>query len=529
MAFVSDAPGLVADDDVPPGVPAVYLRDLTAGTTTLVSRANGTAGAAADGPSVAPSISGDGRLVAFASTAGNLAAGVPAGTLEVYVRDLTAGTTTLVSRAGPGGPAADGASSAPAISADGGTVAFVSTAANLASGVPVGSAEIYEQTLATGAITLVSRADGASGAPASLGASSPALSADGHVVAFSSPAPNLGGSSADAPLTRQVYARDVAAGTTSLISGAPGGSVGGTGASDGPSVSSDGQLVAFSSATRFVGALQPGVYVRDRSNGSLTLVSRGSGFAGPPANRVASAVSLSGDGRVAAFVSRADNLVRAELTSSLQVFAREWQNPLPVSIAAPAVTPDEPTVGDRLTCSRGTWTNGPTSFSFGWRRDGEAIDGATSDSYVTTDDDAESDLDCQVSARNAFGTGSAVSNTVTVSSASDASERRAPAPALRVRQLALRLAPQRLIVLNVWLGRAGQASLVVLQHGRVVGHTPPRRLAAGPQVLGWTWQTGRGPAGAAPGSGRMVVVLRTPGARVARVSLPLLLESRVRR
>jgi hypothetical protein len=350
------------------------------------------------------------------------------------------------------------------------------------------------------------------------------------VVAFSSPAPNLGGSPSAAPLTRQVYVRDVTAGTTSLISGPPGGTSGGTGASDGPSVSSDGRLVAFSSATRFLEALQPGVYVRDRSNGALTLVSRGTGFAGPAANRVASAVSLSGDGRVATFVSRADNLVRAELTSSLQVFAREWQNPSPVSITAPQVTPAEATVGDRLSCTRGTWTNGPTSFTLAWRRDGEAIDGATADTYVSTDDDAESDLDCQVTARNAFGSGVAVSNTVTISAADEGSEgRRAPAPAVRVRQHAVRLAPQRPIVLNVWLGRAGRASLVVLQHGRVVGHTPPRRLGAGPHLLGWTWRTGRGPASAAPGAGRIVVVLRTPGAHVARVSLGLVLESRVRR
>ena len=153
VAFVSDAPGLVADAEVPPGVPAVYLRDLMAGATILVSRANGATGA----PPTARPWHRRSRVTAgwwpSPPTAADLAAGVPAGTLEVYVRDLTSGTTTLVSRGDLGGPPADGASSAPAISADGGTVAFVSTAANLASGVPAGAAEIYEHTLATGAIT----------------------------------------------------------------------------------------------------------------------------------------------------------------------------------------------------------------------------------------------------------------------------------------------------------------------------------------------------------------------------------------
>src|SRR5262249_46318091 len=137
---------------------------------------------------------------------------------------------------------------------------------------------------------------------ASLAAGSPSVSGDGHVVAFSSPAPNLGGSSADAPLARQVYARDVTAGTTALVSGGPGGTGGGSGASDGPSVSDSGSLVAFSTASRFGDALQPGVYVRDRGDGSLTLVSRATGFSGPAADRVSSGVALSGDGTVAAFV-----------------------------------------------------------------------------------------------------------------------------------------------------------------------------------------------------------------------------------
>src|SRR5436305_476869 len=77
-----------------------------------------------------PDISADGRLVAFSSTAGNLADGLPAGQRNVYVRDLDATKTVLVSATPDGGPP-DGDSSAPAISPDGRYVSFATTATNL--------------------------------------------------------------------------------------------------------------------------------------------------------------------------------------------------------------------------------------------------------------------------------------------------------------------------------------------------------------------------------------------------------------
>ena len=76
------------------------------GDTTLVSRA-GLRGPSADASAVAPSLSGDGRLVAFVSDAKNLSADSVSRVASVYVRDRLIGWTTLVSRAsgatGPGG------------------------------------------------------------------------------------------------------------------------------------------------------------------------------------------------------------------------------------------------------------------------------------------------------------------------------------------------------------------------------------------------------------------------------------------
>ena len=98
----------------------VYVRDLVAQTTTLVSRAPGLAGAKGNGRSVDPAISADGRHVAFASESTNLSTLDAEAGLDVYVRDLLTGGTILASRASGSrsGVKGNGASERPAISAD---------------------------------------------------------------------------------------------------------------------------------------------------------------------------------------------------------------------------------------------------------------------------------------------------------------------------------------------------------------------------------------------------------------------------
>jgi len=84
---------------------SLWLHDRRSGRTVLVSRRDGPDGARADGASTEPSVSADGRRVAFTSTAGNLARGKPRGIAGVFVRDLGAGTTRLVSTHTPLGAA----------------------------------------------------------------------------------------------------------------------------------------------------------------------------------------------------------------------------------------------------------------------------------------------------------------------------------------------------------------------------------------------------------------------------------------
>ena len=175
----------------------VYLRDLTTGATGLVDRANGSNGAPGNGFASHPAVSADGRFVAFSSSARNLGAG-DQGVL-VYVRDLKAGTTAIVSRS------ADGSGFEPAISANGGRVAYTATRG--------GRSRVLLHDRANGKTTAITDGRGIS--------FDPSLSGDGTRVAFASNSRDLAPTrSAGA---RSIYVRDLGTGRTMLVSGGPAG------------------------------------------------------------------------------------------------------------------------------------------------------------------------------------------------------------------------------------------------------------------------------------------------------------------
>jgi Tol biopolymer transport system component len=194
VAFVSSAPlerrprqqsGRSAE-----GARQVYVRDLENGILRRISRAPD--GGEADGPSYHPAVSGDGRMVAFASMARNLGPRDKNRVADVYVHDTHTRQTTLVSRSARGGSAA-GTSRHPAVSADGRFVAFVSDASDLvcAARCPLHLADlnlvadVYVLDTRTRGMVRVSGARGAAEPwwEMSVG---PALDATGEVVAFSS-------------------------------------------------------------------------------------------------------------------------------------------------------------------------------------------------------------------------------------------------------------------------------------------------------------------------------------------------------
>ena len=156
-----------------------------AGDTTRVSVASD--GAQGNGYSYHPSISADGRYVAFESYATNLVSGDTNGYIDVFVHDRQGGGTTRVSVTSDGAQGGTGSWN-PSISADGRYVAFMSAASNLVSGDTCCS-DIFVHDRQSGQTTRVSVAsDGAQGNNHSW---YPSISADGRYVAFHSYASNL--------------------------------------------------------------------------------------------------------------------------------------------------------------------------------------------------------------------------------------------------------------------------------------------------------------------------------------------------
>jgi hypothetical protein len=169
----------------PPMYRQEYVRDRTSGTTTLVSCDS--AGLPVDGTVWSADMSDDGRAVVFATEGTNLGVPDPNGAGEdVYLRDLVSGTTTLVS-ATPSGTTGSGPSSKPTLSGDGRWIAYITTAGDiLPPGSPAGDLLVFDR--ASGATT---RVTGIGGASPDDGFECPSLSFDGRWLAFVSPASNL--------------------------------------------------------------------------------------------------------------------------------------------------------------------------------------------------------------------------------------------------------------------------------------------------------------------------------------------------
>jgi cysteine-rich repeat protein len=309
VAFSSSASNLVPGDTN--GVPDVFVHDRATGTTTRVSVASD--GTQANDRSLTAGISADGRLVVYRSAATNLVPGDTNGIFDVFVHDRTTGVTARASVASDGSES-DADSLMPTISADGGWVAFESSATTLVAGDTNFSSDIFVRDLAAGTTTRVSLdSAGGQGNGHSFMA---ALSADGRFVAFQSSAENL--VAGDANFAPDVFVHDRQTGATTRASVAPDGS-GADDRSFTPALSGDGRLVAFQSvATNLVagdGNGVPDVFVRDLASGITRCATCG-------ADGASSNPTLSADGAVLLFTSSASNLVGGDTNSLDDVFVR---------------------------------------------------------------------------------------------------------------------------------------------------------------------------------------------------------------
>ena len=348
VAFESTARDLVGTDTN--RRPDVFVRDLTTGTTTLVS-VNAAGTDSGNGVSYGPSISADGTKVAFGSDDSNLVGTDTNGTDDIFVRDLTAGTTTLVSVNAAGTDSGNGDSYGPSISAAGTKVAFGSSASDLVGTDTNGGQDVFVRDLTAGTTTLVSvnTAGNDSGSPGSLNFYQQSISADGTKVVFTSQASDLVGTDTNGDY--DVFVRDLTTGVTKLVSVNAAGTDSGNSSSLMRAISSDATKIAFTSeASDLVGTDTNGlqdVFARDLRAGTTILASINA--AGTDSGNAASDDPvMSADGTKVAFASIASDLVGNETKGRGNAFVRD----LTASIATSTMLSsahDPSTVGGPVT------------------------------------------------------------------------------------------------------------------------------------------------------------------------------------
>jgi uncharacterized repeat protein (TIGR01451 family) len=275
------------------------------GFTELISIS--TAGVQGDQDSQTPSISADGRLVAFVSLAENL---IPEDTnlsADIFVRDRLLGTTERVSvsssgRQGDGDSGLLNLMGGPSISGDGRYVAFSSEASNLVRGDRNANPDVFVHDRLTHQTTRVSVAG--DGTEANAGGSEPDISRDGRFVAFLSVSDNL---VPDTNFTSDVFVHDRQTGVTERISEAPDGSDANGQSLFAPRLSADGRFVYFTSFASNLVAGDPDngdvdAYLFDRQTQTATAITSNRPSSGVIAHGIAAGIS--GNGRYLTFTTQ---------------------------------------------------------------------------------------------------------------------------------------------------------------------------------------------------------------------------------
>jgi len=321
VVFQSDASNLVPNDTN--GVTDIFVRDLVAGTTTLVSVS--TNGGPANGASTDPVMTPDGRYVAFISWASNLVSGDNNCIPDVFVRDLVAGTNQLVSVGAlpPIVPNINPVMATPVITPDGRYVAFFSSARGLVSAVPssFSTGEVYVRDRLMGTTTWAS--------------TNAAVIVSNTLGLIRMPAyhPKLSddgryvafkaGATASTGVA-VVLQYDSTTGTTTVVNtNGIGGSVD-VDETYGPEMTPDGRFIAFARLEGSTNSGYASVHVWDAQLASDTLVSdNGSGV---PANTTSHTPNISPDGRFVAFLSNATNLVGNTVSNGFHIYLRDLQS-----------------------------------------------------------------------------------------------------------------------------------------------------------------------------------------------------------
>ncbi len=323
VSFETDADNLGGPIDT--SVDNIYVYDRERDKVKLVSRRSQNGGGAAGNDfSNDPSISGNGRYVAFETESTNLGGplNTVAGEDNVYVYDLDRKRVELVSRAsnGEGGDSLSRTSSegGGAISRSGRFVVFQSLADNLGGPIDTNVDNIYVYDRKRDKVKLASRRSrSAGGAGADGDSEGQVISANGRFVAFDTESTNLGGPLNNVPGDANVYVYDLDRKKIQLVSrrSSSAGGAGADGFSEQASISANGRFVAFETeGTNLGGPLntlagEDNVYVYDRGRKKVELVSRQSKPAGNQgADGTSQTAAISGSGRFVVFETAATNL-----------------------------------------------------------------------------------------------------------------------------------------------------------------------------------------------------------------------------
>ncbi len=322
VTFISRSP------DILPGLTGtfeqLFVRDRSSQATELVSV--DPSGAEGDGRSYTARMTADGRWVVFASTAHNLVPGGWNGDIyQVLVRDRQNGTTELASAASDG-TIADDNSWLPSISRDGRFVAFSSGATDLVPGDVNGTEDVFLRDRQTGSLLLVSL--GAAGVQGDGPSSDPRVSADGRWIAFQSTSTNLVPGDTNGCL--DVFVRDLQNATTERVSVDSNG-IEANGHSWLGEMSADGRYIAFVSLASNLCADDTNgkqdIFLRDRQLDITERVDVSSGGAqtqgDTPWDGDSSLPSVTDDGRCVSFESQAVNLVPWDTNGQDDIFIRD--------------------------------------------------------------------------------------------------------------------------------------------------------------------------------------------------------------
>jgi Tol biopolymer transport system component len=310
VAFTSRANNLVPDDTNLST--DVFVYDRNNGITERVSvKSDGSQG---NGDSSAPSISGNGRYVAFIAEASNLVFNDVNRTKDVFIHDRDTDITERLSIASDGSQG-DAASYQVALSTDGRYVAFTSLASNLVADDTNINADVFvhdRNTAVTERISVAS--DGTQG-----DGYHPTISADGRFVAFTADSSNLVVN--DSNGMSDIFVHDRNRNITELVSGSNDGSQGNLGAIF-SAISADGRYVAFDSSSNNLVSEDTNaaedVFVRDRKTGLTERVSIA--IDGTQGNANSHIASISADGRYVVFQSLASTLISYDNNNVSDIF-----------------------------------------------------------------------------------------------------------------------------------------------------------------------------------------------------------------